>query len=301
MTLFLLALDALDAGLVEHFDIDAYRLESHNEIETFAQTQEDPYTPEVWATVATGLGPDEHGVTGSGTSEWDNPLLNFASRFTGGLTESTRGKLGRFVHEQTGEREHIRETDAETIFDRKDAIVHNWPGVYNGAELQRAWDLMSAVLEGMPQHEFERDLFGLAAEQFGWIREMGNHDVSLAGVHVHALDAAGHAYADDENSLESVYLRVGEFVREFVESMDEADELLILSDHGIRTTFYEDEEEGAPAGHSWRAFASTTATHVPESVFDVREWTEERIVPSKEYRAEEVEIDKEQLRNLGYV
>lgn len=301
MTLFLLALDALDAGLVEHFDIDAYRLESHGEIETFARTQEDPYTPEVWATVATGLGPDEHGVTGSGTSEWDNPLLSFASQFTGGLTESVRGTLGRIVREHTGKREQIGETEAETIFDRDDAVVHNWPGVHNGAELQRAWDLMNVVSEGKPQHEFERELFGLAAEQFGWMREMENHGVSLTGVHIHVLDAAGHTYADDEESLEHVYRRVGEFVTELVESMDETDELLLLSDHGMRTTFYEDEEEGAPGSHSWRAYASATTEDVPKSVFDVREWVERRIVASPEHREKDVEIDEEQLRDLGYI
>lgn len=301
MTLFLLALDALDAGLVEHFDVDAFRLESYGEIETFARTQDDPFTPEVWATVATGLDPDEHGVTGAGTSEWDNPMLDFASKFTGGLSESVRGKFGKIVREQTGERERLGETESETVFDRDDAVVHNWPGVYNGAELQRAWDLMNAVSDGKPQHEFERELFGLAAEQFGWIREMGNHDISLAGVHVHALDAAGHAYADDEESLEHVYRRVGDFVTELLESMDETDELLLLSDHGMRTTFYEDEEDGSPASHSWRAYASATTEEVPESVFEVREWVENRIVPSVGHPERDVEIDKEQLRDLGYV
>jgi len=64
MTVVVLALDALDAGLVDHFDLDAVRLESGGEIETFANTQSVPYTPEVWATVATGLEPAEHGITG---------------------------------------------------------------------------------------------------------------------------------------------------------------------------------------------------------------------------------------------
>ncbi|MFB1065913.1 hypothetical protein ACEWFR_18690, partial [Natrinema sp. H-ect4] len=68
MTVVVLALDALDAGLVDHFDLEAVRLESGGEIETFANTQSVPYTPEVWATVATGLEPAEHGITGGGTS-----------------------------------------------------------------------------------------------------------------------------------------------------------------------------------------------------------------------------------------
>lgn len=169
MTIVILALDALDAGLVEYFNVTEFKLETSREIETFAHAKDTPYTPEVWATIATGLGPEEHGITGSGISEWSNPVLEFVSRFTGRLSESTRGTLGRFVRDKTGEREQLGETDSETILDHDGAVVHNWPGVHDSNDLQYAWGLMNAVAEGKPKHEFERELLELAAEQFGWI------------------------------------------------------------------------------------------------------------------------------------
>lgn len=300
MTVLILALDALDAGLVEFFDVTEFELESSQQIETFAHSKDTPYTPEVWTTVATGLEPREHGVTGSGTSKWSNPLLELASRFTGRLNESTRGTLGRFIRDKTGEREEIGETDAESIFDREGAVVHNWPGVYDGSDLQRAWDLMNAIAEGKPKREFERELLGLSAQQFGWASEMLNHNVSLAGVHVHTLDAAGHAYAEDEESLRRIYERVGSFVDRLVQKLGDNDDLLLLSDHGMRTSFYDKSEEGAPSSHSWRAYASSTTDSVPDDVFDVVEWVNEQAT----YRGtseEKIDIDEEQLRTLGYI
>ena len=304
MTVLVLALDALDEGLIDYFDVDAFRLASSGPLETYAHTKDVPYTPEVWATVATGLGPEGHGVTAAGTSEWDNPVLEFVSRFTGHLSEGTRGTLGRFVRRQTGERERIGETDRESLFDADDAVVHNWPGVHDGRPLQYAWDLMNAVAEGMGRSEFERDLFGQAAGQFGWAREMCRHPVSVAGVHVHALDAAGHAYADDEAALGHAYERIGGFVDEVVDALGPDDELLLLSDHGMRTAFYPPDAGDDPASHSWRAYASTTAENRPESVYDVREWVESRAATATSIGDgvdEDIEMPTDRLRELGYL
>ncbi|ELY86897.1 alkaline phosphatase family protein [Natrinema altunense] len=304
MTVVVLALDALDAGLVDHFDLDAVRLESGGEIETFANTQAVPYTPEVWATVATGLEPAEHGITGGGTSEWANPALDLASTVTGRLDESTRGTLGKLVRSRTGTRERIGETDRESMFDADDAVVHNWPGVHDGRPLQRAWDLMNAVAEGMPRHEFERELFGLCAQQFGWAREMLVHPVSIAGVHVHTLDAAGHAYADDEAALARAYDRVGGFVDEIVAALGEDDDLLVVSDHGMRTEFYPPDAGEKPASHSWRAYASSTAETSPKSVYDVRRWVEERAAAAGASASDDdvgIDMPTERLRELGYL
>ncbi|UPV74287.1 alkaline phosphatase family protein [Halorussus limi] len=300
MTVVVLALDALDAGLVEHFNLDEFRLESSGPIETFAYSKDDPYTPEVWTTVATGVGPEEHGVTGAGTSEWGNPLLEFASKFTGRLSESTRGTLGRFIRNTTNQRETIGRTDRQTAFDRDNAVVRNWPGVTDGRDLQQAWDLMNAVAEGMSKQEFERKLLCLCAEQFGWAREILHHDVSLAGVHVHTLDAAGHAYADDPESLERVYRRVGAFVAELVTELSEEDELLLLSDHGMSVNFLDADADADPATHSWRAYASATTDEIPESVYDVPAWID-RHLSATDGDVDDIDMPTERLRELGYI
>lgn len=297
MTLVLLGLDALDAALVDRFDMDAYRLDASGEIETFAHSREVPYTLEVWPTVVTGVGPDEHGITESGTSDWNNPILELGSKLTGQLPEGTRGRLGRFVRETTGEREKLAETGSWSVFDRPDAVVHNWPGVYEGSDLQRAWDLMEATTEGMDRSTFERELMGLCAQQFGWAREMLNHSVGIAGVHVHTLDAAGHAYSTDETALTRIYDRVAKYVDELHSALGPEDDILLLSDHGMKTEFLDDD-----SGHSFRAFAATTSDDVPASVYDVVDWIEMNTGdPAASEDSGGVDIDEEQLRNLGYI
>lgn len=300
MTLLVLAIDALDAGLVEHFERHEFELAASQEIETFAHAKDVPYTPEVWATVATGLGPDEHGVTGAGTSEWQNPLLEYATRLTQYLPEQRRGQLGRLARRTTGEQESVGHTDRETMFDAEGAVVRNWPGVTDGRDLQAAWDIMYGARQGMPRSAFERELLGLAAGQFGWAREMLNHDVSLAGVHVHALDAAGHVYNRDEDRLGAMYERVAEFVAELEAALGPDDDILLLSDHGMAAAFYGDDPDNS-GNHSWRAFAASTTGDVPESVYAVRKWVERNASSVETGDDEDLEVPERHLRDLGYL
>jgi hypothetical protein len=303
MTLVILALDALDTALIEHFDIDSYTLTHHAPMETVAYMRDEPYTPEAWATAATGLHPRDHGVSGSGTSEWSNPLLQLASKFTAHLGEDTRGRLGALVTENTNERVAVGRVSEPSIFDTPNAVVRNWPGITDGSDLQFAWTLMSDAIDGAPRSTFERELFGLCAEQFAWAIEMCNHNVSLAGVHIHTLDAAGHAYCDDEGALEHVYRRVGTFVDHLVEQLGTDDELLILSDHGMTVSFYSDEADGSESGsHSWRAYASSTTGPLPPEIGDLPKWVETNLEPVGRAGSDDpVHIPEQQLRDLGYL
>lgn len=299
MTLVILALDALDAELVEYFDLDAYRLNAHREIETFANMNQRPYTLEVWPTVATGLTPEEHGVTFGKTSEWENPFLNLGSRITGHLSERTRTRLGRLAERTMGAENSHGQTDEPTIFDSDANVVHNWPGVTDGSELQFVWDLMvQASRREISQAVFERKVLATAAEQFGWAREMLRHEVGVAGVHVHALDAAGHSYGESEADLRRIYERIAEFVVEIESALGPDDDLLIVSDHGMNTSFTDPNKE--PSVHSWRAFASTTRESPPKSVFEVKEWVETH-AESATIDSTTVELPEEQLRDLGYL
>lgn len=299
MTLVILALDALDAELVEYFDIDAYRLNTHREIETFANMNERPYTLEVWPTVATGLTPEEHGVTFGKTSQWENPLLELGSRITGHLSERTRTRLGRLAERTVDAESSHGQTDQPTIFDGDANVVHNWPGVTDGSELQHVWDLMVQASRGeIPKEVFDREVLATAAEQFGWAKEMLRHEVGVAGVHVHALDAAGHSYGESEADLRRIYERVGEFVGEIEALLTPDDDLLVISDHGMNTSFTDPDKK--PSAHSWRAFASTTYQSLPDSVFEVKDWVEEHSDSTTVDRTN-VELPEEQLRDLGYM
>lgn len=299
MTLVLLALDALDAELVEYFDLDNYRLDNHREIETFANMNQRPYTLEVWPTVATGLAPEEHGVTLGKTSQWENPLLELGSRVTGHLSERTRTRLGRLAERTVDAESSHGQTDAPTIFDGDSNVVHNWPGVTDGSELQHVWDLMVQASQGEISREvFDREILATASEQFGWAREMLRHEVGVAGVHVHVLDAAGHSYGESEEDLRRVYERVAGFVGEIEASLGQDDDLLVISDHGMNTSFTDPDKK--PSAHSWRAFASTTCGDLPDSVFGVKDWVEEHS-SSTTIDSTNVELPEDQLRDLGYM
>lgn len=301
MTVIVLALDALDAGLVDYFDLKSLHLRSRNQLETFAHMQRLPYTPEVWATVATGVHPEEHGVTDEGLSTWDNPIINFASRFTGNLSLGMRIKLGSIARDKAGAKYTVAETDLPTVFDADGRVVHNWPGAINGEELADVWHVMFDE----PDHtdaEFERKMYGKGAGKLAWAEEMLRHNVTLAAVHVHVLDALGHAYADNEDKLRDAYEWVTEWVVRINSRLCEDDQLVILSDHGIVTDFYSDEDDRgeSPGSHSWRAYIASTFDSTPESVFEVKEWLDPLV---EEYtdESENLELPEEQLRQLGYI
>lgn len=299
MTLVVLALDALDEGIVDHFEAEAFRLDNYRRIETFNHMRDQPYTLEVWPTVATGVGPEDHGITESGTSEWNNPLLNLASKFTGTLPENTRDRLGDLVTQYTGEQYDLAETDVETVFDQPGRVVHNWPGVANNHYLTDVWRVMKPDEDGQSIEEFEWQVFGTAAEEFGWVNEMLQHNVALAGAHVHTLDVCGHAYATDEDRLRHVYERVGEMVRTVEDNLGPDDELLVLSDHGMHVEWLDGDDAGS---HSWRSMAATTVDDdLFEDVYGAREWIDRHTPEWTPGDAGDVDLPEQQLRDLGYI
>ena len=297
--LLVLALDALDHEHVRNFDVPALELENHQPIETFSYMKEQPYTLEVWPTVATGLGPEEHGLTGGGTSEWDNPAIDFLSKFTSKLGGNTRDRLGNLAESIAGAEYSIPETDADHVFQGEGRVVHNWPGVFNSKELKRVWDTANPDEGEQTIHGFEREIFGIGAEQFGWTREMLNHDLGLVGCHVHTLDMCGHIYRHDETRYRRVYERVNEWVADLCDHLGENDDLLLLSDHGIHTAW--DSSDAEPGHHSNRAMAATTLDReLFDDVHDVREWIEAAI-EDVDVSQDKMDVPTEQLEDLGYI
>lgn len=298
MTLVVLGLDALDTAQIEHFENDEFKLNSFGRMESVAHQLDWPHTGEVWPTIATGLHPREHGITMSGESQWNNPLIEFASKFTGRLPNNVRGRLGRIATKTTGADWRIAETNAATIFDAPGRVVHDWPGVYRSVVLERVWKTINhANDESIPEAQFDRDLMGVAAEQFGWVREMLDHNVSLVATHCHLLDASGHAYRFNEDHYRRFYDKAAKYVQEIRDAMRPGDEMLILSDHGMRTAWLDDEPIGV---HSWRAVSASTSDNRPESVFEVKEWVEEHIVDIDQDETA-VDLPEDHLRELGYI
>lgn len=303
MTMIVLAIDAIDHALVNCFDLDVLRLETHEDIQTFNYSQDVPYTPEVWTTVATGLPIEEHDVKNAGTSEWSNPLLEFASKFTGHLSEHTRYQLGQFVTTHTKEDWGFGTTGMETMFSGPGRYLHNWPGIDN-SDVNEVNDLYNRVIDGeLVDTEFDAAIYSIAAQEFEWLeerlrcRDRTGLTPILLGFHTHILDAAGHVYAEDKKKLGEFYQWVADRVAATREILCEDDELLILGDHGMEVGFLGDD---TPGQHSWRPHVASTADSVPSDVVDVRAWVESRLGDVAQ-RGDEMDIPEEQLRDLGYI
>lgn len=303
MTVVVLAIDALDHAIVDYFNLDALRLRTNQKIETFNYSQEVPYTPEVWTTVATGLSIDDHDVKQAGTSEWSNPLLEFASKFTGHMSEGTRYRLGQLVTSYTNEDWGFGSTSMETMFDGPGRYLHNWPGVDN-EDVDYVNSLYEdAIHEELTYEEFDAALYAIAAQQFEWVEEMlrvrerVHLPVTLLGCHTHILDAAGHIYGDDEDVYRQFYEWVADRVAKVITLLSDDDYLLLLGDHGMEVEFLDDD---TPGQHSWRPHVASTDDSVPEDVHDVRNWVEVRL-PDAAPSGSKMKLPEEQLRDLGYI
>jgi hypothetical protein len=306
MTLVVLGLDALDAAQVEHFDVPKLELNTHGKMETFAHQKDIPYTGEVWPSVATGLHPTDHGVTEGGQSQWDNLLVEYASRVLAPrLPMQRRAQLGRWVTRVTGADWELNETQEPTFFDAEGRHVHNWPGTINGDEVAEVWRHINHTVEsGMPQEDYDRELCGNEVQKFAWVEEMLEFNTALVGTHVHLLDASGHSYGRNEDHYRFFYEKTAEHVEDIHNKMGDDDELLILSDHGMNTEWLEN--DGEICHHSWRAYSASTLDTRPRDVLDVKEWVDDHI--GKHQRAydrdrERTDLDmpEDTLRELGYI
>lgn len=299
MTLVVLALDAVDVRHAEDFGAKEILLDSHVEMRSVAHRLDHPHTGEAWPSIATGLHPTEHGISGHG--EWDNPILTALSRLAHKLNVSgnVRDRIGDAIKAKTDQEWHLQTVDDPTFLDSEYRAVHNWPGVYRNESLHYIWGLFGgATKQEMSEETLVREAYTEAASKFGWLREAMAYDVEVAATHVHVVDVLGHLFAEDEERYRAVYEDVDEWVGEIRSGLGEDDELLILSDHGMEAAWIEEDDE--PGKHSWRAIASTTVDEPPEHALDVKDWVEEHI-EAIERQGTRADLPEEQLRELGYI
>lgn len=265
-TIAVLALDAADYRLLREWNCENLLLDNHGPLESYAYTYEYPHTSEVWPTVATGLGPEEHGITPtSAHSDWQNPFLRLASRGANVvLPDTATDLLGKHLV-SIGVARHVSSPsrDMVTVFDE----LYEWPGLSHTENLDQAWKLMRRTRAGnVTERELDTVLFRNTREELLWLASRSG---GLVGTHAHVLDVMGHTYCRREAELRSRYERVNEMVPLI---RDGVDEFVILSDHGMQVSWLDDEK---PGEHSWDAYiASTLDDDLPETVFDVAGWLE---------------------------
>lgn len=294
-TLCVLALDAADYKLLQRLNCDNVLQDSHSPLEVYAHGYDVPQTTEIWPTVATGVGPEEHGLS-KDVRDWEHPFLNRFSVITSVLPADVRSALGRLIR-AGGVSRSVQSTDVDDhAFDE----LFGWPGLTEATHLREAWEWCSEAEEGnLSVGELDSRLRANTGQEFGWLASMSRTDAPVIGVHSHVLDVAGHVYADEPDRLQFVYEWVDDLVgwlRAYV------DRLVILSDHGMKNSLCDDNEFG---NHSWRAMVSTQGLSgpLPESVYDVRSWLEARSEESNHRDDEYVDVGpaREHLADLGYL
>lgn len=289
------ALDAADYRLVQNWELEHLLLDEHRSLETFTYTNpEDPHTLDIWPTVATGLDPSEHGVAAQSNTEWKDPkwaLLSGLSSYF--IPQRLRTVIGnRLLDEGVTRGLTAPVIDAEHMFD----AAYMWPGICPAAHFESVQEALHAVRHGtLSESELRSLLYRYTADELGWLAARNG----LAGVHCHALDIAGHAFARRENNLREYYAHVDSLVGWL---SDVIEELVVLSDHGMQVEWLEDPE---PGGHSLEPFIAATdgiESPLPADIRDVHEWlTEFTLADRPPDRTAVVDTPSDQLRDLGYL
>lgn len=303
MTVVVLGLDALDTELAERWDCGNLLLDRHGGIETFAHTKEYPITSEVWPTIATGKLPSEGGHAGTRGSDWEGLLGVADSLAKVVLPQSVRAEIGRYLRNGREVDAHFGPTDGDHLF--ADGAVYNWPGITPAQNWARSERWLATLYDGeLSDVEFLRRQAALTGEEFGWAIGMSDTWLPIVGTRSHILDHAGHAWCQREEKLRKAYEVVDDMV-EVLLFAEHVDDIVVVSDHGIQTSFLGDDE---PGSHSWRATIATTVAvegPLPEHVVDVRSWVDQyvpdAIGPEAEWDGRTIDTPTEHLEDLGYI
>lgn len=270
-------------GMLDRFGPYSAKIDTYDN-----QSIGEPHTWELWPTLITGLGPDEHGVVHSTEDkgvDWNNPLIQLGAAVAAGVVpQSVRTEVGRWLRNRgAGLSQHgpayYRERGVETIFDERTSRPISIPNYYT--DFDEAFGLTfdrgtifkdyvdkrtaenSEVWEpAVSQSILEARLATEAMKRAGIVRSAIERDYDIVWAWFGIVDTVGHLNPSLEEPLQR---RVYDFVAEITEWIEDVitpdDTLVVVSDHGLR--------EGTHTHDP--IFASNVESIVDEvdSVFDV--------------------------------
>ncbi|WP_276254273.1 alkaline phosphatase family protein [Halomontanus rarus] len=324
MTVVVVGLDALDPDLVDPNAHPNLSLDAHRRIETISSSAGEPSTHELWPTIITGLTPDEHGLQLDDGVAWENPVLQVGSRLAEyTLPDGVQSRIGAWLLTNT-EADAFRtpatyyaENDLETVFDDREALAIGVPNYVTDPDEEdrehqlrrRMGDLFerdpdatgghrSSDPETFYEHCLEMTMIRLARTR----RALRSGRYELVFGYTSGLDLVGHVTYDSPEMQATAYDEVDEFVGELRGDLEEGDELVLVSDHGL--------QDGV---HTHEAMvASTDADFVDsiDSVLDVRAAIE-ALLENHDHRGRAREWDRSgngdrdhvrsRLEDLGYM
>ncbi|WP_415382077.1 alkaline phosphatase family protein [Halosimplex sp. TS25] len=264
MTVVVLGIDALDPDLVDPDAHPNLTLATHRSIETIESVAGEPSTHELWPTIITGLRPEEHGLTldDDGVA-WGNPLLELGSTVADFvLPDALQTRIGAWLLTNTGAdafrtpATYYDENGIETLFDGREATAIGVPNyVVDPDSEDREHNLrrsLGDLFERDPDatgghtsadpYEFYEQCLEMAMVRIARARRgLRGGRYELVFAYTSGLDLVGHVTYDLPALQRSAYDELDEFVGELRDDLDEGDELLLVSDHGLQDGVHTDE------------------------------------------------------------
>jgi hypothetical protein len=263
MVLVVLGIDALDPELVDPSAHPNLTLASHKSIETIASHTGEPSTHELWPTIITGLRPEDHGLTLDEGVAWENPLLAYGSRIADYvLPAGLQSAIGAWLLTNTEQdafrvpASYYSDNDISTVFDGRAATAIGVPNYVTDPDSEDREHTLRRQLGDL----FERDAEAKGGHRSSDPRTFYEHCLEMAMIRVartrralrsrqhelvfgytSGLDLVGHVAYQVPGLQAAAYEELNEFVGELRADLDEDDELLLVSDHGLQDGLHTDE------------------------------------------------------------
>lgn len=324
MTVIVLGIDALDPELVDSTSHPNLALDAYRGIETIASESGTPSTHELWPTIITGLPPSEHGLTLADDGvAWGSPVLNVGSKLADYLfPEVVQTKIGAWLLTNTDAdafqtpATYYNDHDIDTLFDETESVAIGIPNYVVdpnsedreqllrqslGELFKRDSDATGGHLSADPHELYERCLEMSMIRIARVRRELRGRQCGLVFGYTSGLDLIGHVSYNFPELQREAYDELNDFVGELRGDLNDTDELILVSDHGLQGGL-----------HTNEAIISTTDSDIlknVESVLDIRGAVEKLLAtnehqpkqPASQGRGFKSKVVREQLEDLGYI
>jgi predicted AlkP superfamily pyrophosphatase or phosphodiesterase len=324
MTVVVFGIDALDPDLVDPERHPNLVLEARDRIDTIESSAGEPSTHELWPSIITGLPPDEHGLQLDDGVAWENPLLKIGSSIAdSALPDSVQTKLGAWLLTNT-EADAFRtpatyyeKHGLSTVFDSYDSKAIGVPNyVVNpdqgdrehqlrrqmGDLFERDPDATGGHTSSDPEQFYELCMEMSMIRTARIRRSLRGRQYEFVFGYTSGLDLIGHVSVSRPELQERAYEELDDFVGELASDLDDNDELVLVSDHGL--------QDGLHTHEALIAASEPAIVTETKSVLDVREAIERELKridhePSadgtQDLDAEDSEEVRQQLEDLGYL
>lgn len=324
MSLIVLGIDALDPDLVDpeaHLNLV---LDEHRAIDTIDSVEGEPSTHELWPTIITGLRPKEHGLTldDDGVA-WGTPVLEFGSSVADYLLpDAVQTKLGAWLLTNTSAdafrtpATYYEEHGVSTVFDGRKSTAIGVPNYVVDPDTEdREHNLrrsLGDLFERDPEatgghassdpHAFYEQCMEMAMVRIARARRgLRGGRYELVFAYTSGLDLVGHVTYDLPALQRRSYDELDEFVGELRADLDDGDELLLVSDHGL--------QDGVHTHEAMVAGTDAEMVGAIGSVLDVRGAIETELDSRNHAPREQRDVFGEegagevqsQLEDLGYM